>query len=482
MVMFDSLNRHMLPPYNPNTNVQAPNFQRLAEHSTTFDTSYVCSMPCMPARRDFHTGRPNFLHCNWGPIEPFDDSVPAMLRDSGVYSHLCTDHYHYFEEGGATYHTKYSSWEVFRGQEGDPWKGMVKEPEIPKNINGKGRRADWVNRAQLHCDADYPQSKTFEAGLEFIEQNNTEDNWFVQIECFDPHEPFTVDPEWQKKYPSPDIDGALFDWPDYADVTESPEEAQVAKNNYSALVSKCDASLGKILDAMDRHDMWKDTLLIVWTDHGYLLGEHGKWAKNWPITWEEIAHTPFFIADPRRPDTAGKRRSSLVQPSIDLGPTLLGYFGLDSTPDMTGKDLAGAIENDTPVRDAGIFGYHGQRMNITDGRYVYYSALEETGDIYLYTLLPLTMRGAKPNLETATLAKPFSFTKGMNTLKIGQTNIEQGDSFGRKGYLYDVQEDPTQSTPLDDPEVVERLSQLMAKLMRECDAPAEQLARVGCNG
>lgn len=110
MVMFDSLNRHYLPCYG-NPDVHAPNFQRLANKTCTFDTSYVCSMPCMPARRDFHTGRPNFLHRSWGPLEPFDDSVPELLKGAGIHTHLITDHYHYFEDGGATYHNRYSTWD-----------------------------------------------------------------------------------------------------------------------------------------------------------------------------------------------------------------------------------------------------------------------------------------------------------------------------------------------------------------------------------
>ena len=122
MVMFDSLNRHLLPPYGCDW-THAPNFARLAQRAATFDRSYVCSMPCMPARRDFHTSRPHFLHCPWGPLEPFDDSVPQMLSDAGVYTHLASDHYHYWEDGGATYHNRYSSWEFFRGQEGDSWIG-----------------------------------------------------------------------------------------------------------------------------------------------------------------------------------------------------------------------------------------------------------------------------------------------------------------------------------------------------------------------
>ena len=56
MVIFDSLNRHFLPPYGCEW-VIAPNFERLAERTVTFDDCYVASTPCMPARRELHTGR-----------------------------------------------------------------------------------------------------------------------------------------------------------------------------------------------------------------------------------------------------------------------------------------------------------------------------------------------------------------------------------------------------------------------------------------
>ena len=145
MVMFDSLNRRMLPPYGCDW-VHAPNFQRLAQKTATFDTSYVCSMPCMPARREIHTGRPNFLHRSWGPIEPFDDSMPELLKRHGVATHLVSDHYPYWEEGGANYHTRYSNWECARGQEGDPWKGDLADPAIPRpnpHRDGPWFRQDW---------------------------------------------------------------------------------------------------------------------------------------------------------------------------------------------------------------------------------------------------------------------------------------------------------------------------------------------------
>ena len=130
LLMFDSLNRHFLPPYGGADWIHAPNFARLAQRAVTFDRSYVCSMPCMPARRDLHTARPNFLHTAWQPIEAYDDSMPAMLTGAGVCTHLASDHYHYWEDGGATYHTRYGSWEIFRGQECDECIGqpsMVQE-------------------------------------------------------------------------------------------------------------------------------------------------------------------------------------------------------------------------------------------------------------------------------------------------------------------------------------------------------------------
>ena len=89
MVMFDSLNRHYLQPYGCDF-TKTPNFLRLAAHTVQFDTCYAGSLPCMPARREMHTGRYNFLHRSWGPIEPFDDSMPDILKNGGVYE--CTVH------------------------------------------------------------------------------------------------------------------------------------------------------------------------------------------------------------------------------------------------------------------------------------------------------------------------------------------------------------------------------------------------------
>ena len=69
-VLFDSINRLMLETYGSKI-LKTPNFNRLAEKAVTFDSHYIGSMPCMPARRDMQTGRHSFLHRSWGPMEPF---------------------------------------------------------------------------------------------------------------------------------------------------------------------------------------------------------------------------------------------------------------------------------------------------------------------------------------------------------------------------------------------------------------------------
>ncbi|WP_327145941.1 sulfatase [Nocardia sp. NBC_01327] len=478
MVMFDSLNRHMLPPYGGDW-THAPNFARLAERTTTFDNCWAGSMPCMPARREIHTGRYNFLHRSWGPLEPFDDSLPELLRRAGVYSHLASDHQHYWEDGGATYHTRYDTWEFFRGQEGDPWKGHVADPEIPedlKRLRHRAYRQDWINRRYLDTEDKQPQTLTFDAGLEFLRDNSAQDSWFLQIETFDPHEPFFTQKQYKDLYPH-DYDGPHFDWPDYKRVTETQEQVEHARYEYAALLSMCDRSLGRVLDFMDEHAMWDDTLLIVNTDHGFLLGEKGWWAKSVQPWYNELVRLPLFVSDPRAA-AAGQRRAALVQ-TIDLAPTILDWFGIEPTADMQGRPLPTAA--DAPIREAGLFGMHGGHVNVTDGRYVYMRAPANTDNqpLHEHTLMPTHMRGrfAPAELVDMELAEPFSFTKGLKTIRVPGRALINAYQFGT--LLFDLETDPAQSNPIVDDTVELRMAGLLVALMRDTDAPHSQFERLG---
>lgn len=480
MVMYDSLNRRLLPPYGCDW-VHAPNFERLAARSVRFDNAYAASMPCMPARRELHTGRCNFLHRSWGPLEPFDESLPELLKAQGIYTHLASDHQHYWEDGGATYHTRYNTWEFARGQEGDPWKGHVANPEMPPTLNkrsGEITRQDEINRSYLRQEELQPQTQTFANGLHFIRTNHQQENWFLQIETFDPHEPFFTQQHYKDLYPH-EYRGPRFDWPNYSPVTETPEQVQHARLEYAALISMCDHNLGKVLDLMDLFQMWEDTLLIVCTDHGFLLGEHDWWAKNAMPWYNEIINTPLFIWDPRS-QARGESRQSLVQ-TIDIAPTILEFFGVSRPDSMLGRPLVETVANDTPVRSAGLFGSHGGYVNVTDGRYVYMRAPAEpaNGPLFEYTLMPTHMRGrfSPSELAEVQLAEPFSFTKGCRTLKIPARSNRSAYDFG--SMLFDLSSDPGQEHPLINAEIERRMIALMLELMRANDAPPEQYQRLG---
>jgi arylsulfatase A-like enzyme len=477
----------MLPPYGCDW-VHAPNFARLAARGVTFDHAYVGSMPCMPARRELHTGRYNFLHRAWGPLEPFDDSMPELLKQHGVYTHLASDHYHYWEEGGCTYHTRYNSWDISRGQEGDPWKGDLNDPPFPhpnpqRDRHGKQwNRQDWVNRAHMLREEDQPQAKTFAQGLEFLEQNHARDNWFLHLETFDPHEPYFVPDAYKALYPFR-FDPRQPDWPDYAPVGAGQQELVThLRQLNAALISMCDAYLGRVLDAMDRYDLWKDTMLIVNTDHGFLLGEHDWWGKCRMPFYDEVAHAPLFVWDPRA-SRAGERRASLVQ-TIDLPATLLEYFGVPRPPDMQGVPLRETVATDRPVREAALFGLHGAHVNVTDGRYVYMRAPAAPANepLYNYTHMPTHMRhtfSVEEMRRLEGLAEPFAFTKGCRTMKIRATPNTWVNPHDFGTLLFDLHNDPGQRHPIRDARIETNMIAHLVRLMRENDAPSEQYQRLG---
>lgn len=483
MLMFDSLNRHFLPPYGCDW-VHAPNFQRLAGRTCTFTNAYVGSMPCMPARRELHTGRPNLLHRSWGPLEPFDDSVPQMLHQAGVHAHLASDHYHYWEDGGATYHNRYTTWESFRGQEGDPWIGQVGHEPMPEILAAEQRSSRWlrqdcINRRHMAREEDHTLARTIGAGLGFLRRNAREDRWWLHLECFDPHEPFFVPQKYRDLYPH-EYEGPRFDWPPYREVRETPEQVAHMRYEYAALVSMCDAYLGKVLDTMDELGLWDDTMLIVNCDHGHMLGEKGYWAKNYQPWYDELARMPLFVWDPRG-RVAGVRRESFVQ-TIDLGPTLLEYFGVDRAPDMVGRPLRRTVADDTPARTAGLFGTFGHQVNVADGRYVYMRspAREDNAPLFEYTLMPCQMTRPFPvnwirdNIE---LAEPFGFTKGVRLMRIDARHRLHPSIM--RSLLFDTRTDPHQEKPLDDPALERRMIDLLVEQMRLCDAPVEQYERLG---
>lgn len=190
----------------------------------------------MPARRDLHNSRVNFLQRDWGPLEPYDDSMPELLKQHGIYSALISDHYHYWEDGGCTYHNRYSSWISHRGQEGDFCQGdapmvklcselgkRVKDPQIAAQLS---HRQDEVNRSHQLTEGDMPQAKTFNDGIAFLESNYDTGNTSFSVgegfgrddgilcDCFSRWRAYTG---WIGFLPPRDSNGAGTEYPSLSD-------------------------------------------------------------------------------------------------------------------------------------------------------------------------------------------------------------------------------------------------------------------------
>lgn len=488
MVMFDTLTRTYLPNYG-NDWVHAPNFGRLADRCCRMENFYASSMPCMPARRDLHTGKYNFLHRGWGPLEPFDNSCIEILRAHGVYTHLSSDHSHYWEDGGCTYHNRYDTWEGFRGQEGDRWAphdivpGTMPESLSPLNKWGNvSVTQHYCNRMRQATQNDLSQTKTFDAGMEFLDAHADRDDWFLQIEAFDPHEPFFVPEKYRTMYGLPDEE-TLF-WPRYGEVPgdrDYRDELADCKKEYAALLSMCDESLGRVLDFMDEHDMWKDTVLIVNTDHGFLLGEHEWLGKNFPPVYDELGHLPCFVHAPGIAENGA--RKSLCS-TVDIAPTLLDLFGIDPAGlgDIDGRSMVPVLRDDTAIKDHCVFGMHGCYTCWTDGRHVYMKASKDEANqpLVSFTMMPTNIRGfySREQLERVELANPGRYSNGCPCMKFHE-DLRYLRSFEMGDRLYDLASDPAEEHNLVGEVNVAEFDRKLILALDEAEAPEEEYLRLG---
>ena len=340
----------------------------------------------------------------------------------------------------------------------------------------------YANRTKQLEEKDYSSVQTITAGLEFLENHSDKDNWMLQIECFDPHEPFYVPEKYREIYHNIAADQVPY-WPKYQSNSEISEEDQLnLRKEYAALISMCDYHLGRLLDFFDEQDMWEDTLIIVNTDHGFLLGEHDWYGKNIAPMYQEVIHIPFFMHVPKYFDKQGETVEGIAQ-TIDIPSTLLDYFGIEDKEDRDGKSLLNIIEDELN-HESILFGTNGGHVCLYDGQYIYMraSATSDNGPITQQTLSVTMMRGFFPDkmLENLKVIEGNRFTNGYPVLEIeGMTYI---DSYSIGHLLFDMKHDPKQNIPMNNQEIEELMIDKLKKKMTEIEAPESEFIRLGLKG
>ena len=121
----------------------------------------------------------------------------------------------------------------------------------------------------------------------------------------------------------------------------TPQRAREAIAAYYACTSFMDEQLGRVLDALDQLGLRDHTIVVLWGDHGWHLGEKGMWAKG--TLFEPSAHAPLIIVDPRR-KTAGRDCARIVE-FVDVYPTLVELCGTRTPPGLEGKSLVPLLDD-----------------------------------------------------------------------------------------------------------------------------------------
>ena len=495
LVLLDSLNRHLIGPYG-GTEFATPNLDRIAGRATRFDRHVSGSLPCMPARHDLLCGALDFLWRPWGSIEVWEDNITRPLRAAGVTTVLVSDHPHLFETGGENYHVDFTAWDYQRGHENDPWRtrpdpSWAGAPALPASTGDPPHHYD-TSRTWFRDEADFPGPRTMAAAADWLERHgDAHERFLLVVDEFDPHEPFDTPEPWASTY-DPDWEGPRLIWPPYvtealASGTLSEREARHLRANYGAKVSMIDHWLGRILDAVDAQDRWRDTAVIVCSDHGHYLGEHDVWGKPGTPVFEPMGHLPLLVAWPGRPASV----VDALTTTVDLHATLADVFGVKVEHRTHGRSLVPLLTGQsTQVREHALVGYWGRHVQVTDGHRKY--SRGPVGDNF-----PLTMWSNRwstmpiPALPDLRLPRPdhraaLATMPGSDVPVIRQP-FGPGDLLPYWGYgvevdhhlAFDIDDDPGEEHDLAGTGAEGELVDLLRSALEEIEAPPEQFERLG---
>ena len=389
-ILLDTLRRDHVGCYG-NPNIQTPNLDRFGNNGAVFQNAYLGSYPCMPARQDLWTGRLNFPWRGWSPLEYDEEDLVTLINRSGKTSMLVTDHYHLWQNGAGNYHVNFSGMELIRGQEMDNWitdrTAEVTYPAAPDKLNGNWEKYA-RNTSSFQAEEDYFAAKVFQRSMDWVENNKDHEDFFLMIDCFDPHEPFDPPPAYVERY-APDYRGEAVIWPKYGDISQyTKEELEYIHALYCAEVTFVDHWFGKFYSRLEELGMLENTMVIVTSDHGFLFGEHQWLGKHARILYQDIAQVPLLIQHPAiRPNT---NYDELVQ-MPDLTPTILDALGIETPKSMHGASLTplwdpNRADCEIRNRDSIIFGVFGGPVYCTDGEWMLVKKPNPTNaPLYWYT-------------------------------------------------------------------------------------------------
>lgn len=320
-----------------------PNLERLAERGLTFTNSHCVVPACNPSRTALLTGiRPwdSGIYVNpqpWRPVLADAITLPQCFRQNGYR----------VDGAGKIFHGGYDdpqSWDDYLKTAGDP-------KPTPAVANAPTSKAGGIIWGQL--DVDDAAMKDYRVASYTIERlaKPSEQPMFLACGIFRPHMPWQVPQKYYDMYPLEEIqlpnvpDNDLTDVPPAGVKMAKPQGDHTtmlktgnwkrAVQAYLASTTFADAQVGRLLDALEAGPHNDDTIVILWGDHGWHLGEKEHWRKF--ALWEEATRAPLFIAAPGV-TSAGSRCDRPVD-FLEIYPTLCDLCGIDRPDHVAGESL-----------------------------------------------------------------------------------------------------------------------------------------------
>lgn len=346
--------------------VHTPNLDRLASHGVVFERAYCQQAVSAPSRNSVLTGmRPDALGIyDLGTF--FRTKVPDVVTLPQYFK----QHGYHSEGIGKIFHVSHGnhddpeSWSVTVNTHKDPDEKEKKKQEIVKSRDSVRVNSLTVNGKPLpyYC-SELPEEKMPDAEIarKAIEKINElkDTTFFLAVGFLKPHLGFVAprkywdlyDPSQfvipEKKAPLGMPDIALSNFGElrkYHNIPQSgPLDDETSRNlihGYYACVSMIDAQVGKLLDALEKAGVMENTIIVLWGDHGWKLGEYGSWCKH--SNAELDVNAPLIISAPGM--KKGVHTKSLVE-FVDMYPTLCELAGLQKPAHLEGTSLVPILKN-----------------------------------------------------------------------------------------------------------------------------------------
>lgn len=339
--------------------VKSPNIDRLAAQGVRFDHAY-CQLPlCNPSRASVLTGlRPDIttvfdLDRHFRAQLPDVVTLPQLFRKNGWFTARVGKIYHYDVPRGIGTDglDDKPSWDQVINPKG---RDVLEEDKITNPIPEKPVSAALCWLKAEGADEEQTDGKVATEAIRLLEQHKDKP-FFLGVGFYRPHTPYVAPKKYFDLYP---MDKIQLPWAPANDRDDIPKAAfahncpipnyglpadtcREALQAYYACVSFVDAQVGRVLDALDRLKLADNTIVILWSDHGYHLGEHlGMWQKR--CLFEESARAPMMIYAPHAKGN-GKACERIVE-YVDMYPTLADLCGLKGPANLSGRSLKPLLE------------------------------------------------------------------------------------------------------------------------------------------